>query len=798
MVRALTLTHLFNMPPDAKALVAGKTFVGIDFGTSTTVVSVAGLDENGDLRSECLHLAQRGADGAMIEAELLPTVIAINDRNKLIVGQGAYSLKGNPDYIFGENIWYQFKMELGKDLGPRWYNSRQAKIKCPQDATKLFFRYLKKCILDTCNANGFSTNIQYAVSIPASFESNQRKDLLEALEANEMCVTSTMFIDEPNAAFISYISHDYEAKQICLEDGRAPKVLVFDFGAGTCDISILEIAVSTAGITTKNISISQFQELGGSDIDRYIAWNILLPKLLKLNGKTEGDYTTRQLDVIVDQLLGIAENLKIQACKVFHFLLPDKDSFHKLVEVEKQCVKTNVDLCINTDDGDLVQQTFRLGYKEFIRTMRAFLGDTKTTVGHQKPYNSINETLTSALNKAHTDASDIDYVIMVGGSSKNPFIQEYIKKYFTKEVLIGEDIQALVSEGAAIHSLLLNGLGIATVRPITSEAIVVITQGMHLFPVIPAGTEIPFSPVKFEGLSTGTALKKVVELPICVSNERKMLVNAKIESKNELPFPINAPIELTFEMTADKLLKVSAVCMNTVCEVNCENPFANSYLSDEERLILQTEREMYIEADRNNGVPSNEMYDKLCRMYQDADLDFKAAELQEEQHKFYPNKVTYNSIGVNYHNSGNYNKAIKSFKKALAAGEKNANVYSNLGNDLAQIGLFEEALKCLQKAVELRGEFAIPMIVMGEIYQGKDEDDKANEWFERAFNIMNSNFMNGNLSEVEKGWFISVACKLKKFDKVREIQESRVKKKTIGSFNENNLASVSIQKFDKI
>ena len=192
------------------------------------------------------------------------------------------------------------------------------------------------------------------------------------------------------------------------------------------------------------------------------------------------------------------------------------------------------------------------------------------------------------------------------------------------------------------------------------------------------------------------------------------------------------------------------------------------------------------------------MYDKLCRMYQDADLDFKAAELQEEQHKFYPNKVTYNSIGVNYHNSGNYNKAIKSFKKALAAGEKNANVYSNLGNDLAQIGLFEEALKCLQKAVELRGEFAIPMIVMGEIYQGKDEDDKANEWFERAFNIMNSNFMNGNLSEVEKGWFISVACKLKKFDKVREIQESRVKKKTIGSFNENNLASVSIQKFDKI
>lgn len=236
--------------------------------------------------------------------------------------------------------------------------------------------------------------------------------------------------------------------------------------------------------------------------------------------------------------------------------------------------------------------------------------------------------------------------------------------------------------------------------------------------------------------------------------------------------------------------------MDSVCMVKSENPFANSYLTDEEKTILQTEREIFNEADKNNGVPSNEMYNKLRKLYQDANLYFKAAELQEEQHKHYPNKVSYNSIGVNYHNSGNYNKAIKQYQKALATGEDNAYVYANLGNDLSITGRYDEALTYLQKAVELRGEYAIPMITMGEIYQGRDESEKSKEWFERAFNIMNNKFMNGNLDDVEKGWFESLAREMKKFDKARDIHESRKKKKNFISFNEDNLASVSTKKND--
>lgn len=77
---------------------------------------------------------------------------------------------------------------------------------------------------------------------------------------------------------------------ITIPNGINPKMLVFDFGAGTCDISILEIGVNRKGVYSKNLSISKFEKLGGDDIDRYIAYNILYPELLVQNGLDSDDF----------------------------------------------------------------------------------------------------------------------------------------------------------------------------------------------------------------------------------------------------------------------------------------------------------------------------------------------------------------------------------------------------------------------------------------------------------------------------------------------------------------------------
>ena len=124
---SLTLDKLFHLPNHQNLSSGDTTYVGIDFGTSTTVVSIANFNANsGSVACSSLILPQSDKNGNTMEGELYPTVIAMTETGRPLVGQGAYYHKWDTEYIFGQNIWYSFKMELGIDLGPRWNDSKQA------------------------------------------------------------------------------------------------------------------------------------------------------------------------------------------------------------------------------------------------------------------------------------------------------------------------------------------------------------------------------------------------------------------------------------------------------------------------------------------------------------------------------------------------------------------------------------------------------------------------------------------------------------------------------------------------
>lgn len=791
MLKSNILSLKSMLPSGLNTQLATKaTFVGIDFGTSTTVVSIA-TKESGEEKIKTLpiKLTQILEDGTIYQSEKLPSVIAWYN-GRLLVGEGASNLKYT--LTKGKNIWFSFKMEIGEDLGAKYYNSEVGdmegvKIRNPKDCVRVFFMYLNILIKKYCQDNGLSDNIMYAVSIPASFEANQRKELMEALESNGMNISKQSLIDEPNAAFISYV-HDSEEseKPLLISPHYNSNVLVFDFGGGTCDISILEIGKSTNGLYSKNIAISKFTKLGGDDVDRYITFKYILPRFFEANNVSDDDFITKERQYIATQLYKVSERLKILLCKkisnqMYQLEIPD------YIKSNSDKASITIPVSVETKKGLLTQSEFFLSIKELVEVMSVFMKPSlmPSSIKGQEEYNNIFMPIESAIKKANVCKSEIDYVLLIGGSAQNPFIQEALKKYFDdSEILVPQDLQTHVSKGAAIHSLLMNGINKCIIQPITSEPIFVITKDTTNKVLIPAGTTIPCDTVVIDDLIPTKDHQEAIELPICVGNENKMLFNLKITRDGG--FLTTAQVTLALEITADKLLLAKAHCMGVSCMVEPQNPFANKELSTEERIVLRAEREANIETERNGGIPTKNCLISLRKAYEDAGNDFKAAETLEQQNEIYPNPEEYNLIGVYYHNSGNRDKAIDFFERAL---DHNPNDYwsnFNLGNTLFYRDL-KRARQYLNKAYELNPFEPCINILLGRLDKREGKESEAKEKFQIAYDRYEQKWKANSFNNSDYGWFASVAEELGKKDKAYEIRSAKPKIEQTTYYDEENL-----------
>lgn len=683
-------------------------------------------------------------------------------------------------------------MEIGEDLGAKYYNSEVGdmegvKIRNPKDCVRVFFMYLNMLIKKYCQDNGLSDNIMYAVSIPASFEANQRKELMEALESNGMNISKQSLIDEPNAAFISYV-HDSEEseKPLLISPHYNSNVLVFDFGGGTCDISILEIGKSTNGLYSKNIAISKFTKLGGDDVDRYITFKYILPRFFEANNVSDDDFITKERQYIATQLYKVSERLKILLCKkisnqMYQLEIPD------YIKSNSDKASITIPVSVETKKGLLTQSEFFLSIKELVEVMSVFMKPSlmPSSIKGQEEYNNIFMPIESAIKKVNVCKSEIDYVLLIGGSAQNPFIQEALKKYFDdSEILVPQDLQTHVSKGAAIHSLLMNGINKCIIQPITSEPIFVITKDTTNKVLIPAGTTIPCDTVVIDDLIPTKDHQEAIELPICVGNENKMLFNLKITRDGG--FLTTAQVTLALEITADKLLLAKAHCMGVSCMVEPQNPFANKELSTEERIVLRAEREANIETERNGGIPTKNCLISLRKAYEDAGNDFKAAETLEQQNEIYPNPEEYNLIGVYYHNSGNRDKAIDFFERAL---DHNPNDYwsnFNLGNTLFYRDL-KRARQYLNKAYELNPFEPCINILLGRLDKREGKESEAKEKFQIAYDRYEQKWKANSFNNSDYGWFASVAEELGKKDKAYEIRSAKPKIEQTTYYDEENL-----------
>lgn len=771
-----------------------STFIGIDFGTSTTVVSYAVVgDKNAPLKTNPIPIRQLNFDGNTLSHHLVPSCIAFQN-NQLYVGQGAKMLKSKlqPD----QNIWFSFKMNLGKDIGPEFTRTElregnpYGKIENPLDATKLFFKELKREIDNYIQEQNLPRKLFYSVSIPASFEANQRADLKKALEFANIPINETLFIDEPNAAFLSYL---VQANNNGFQNYNIPvdsplHILVFDFGAGTCDISIIEIGRKTGKLYSKNIAISQFEQLGGDDIDRAIVKEILLPQLAKQNNiSVEEIRENNYKKILLPKLQAVAEQIKIKVCKAV--------ASNKVGQELPNLINSTERIpFLQTIDFILPKQVMRfenpsISPKEFTEVMKKFTSET-LAFNFQDDVESLKSIFTvinSALLKANIEKGDIDLVLLIGGSSYNPYIQTALYRHFdNSDIEIPQDLQSHVSNGTAINSFLANGLGVDIIKPIVSEPIFVILQNEVKKIVVYEGTEIPCKEILIENLRPQRNDQKEIEIPICVTSKEKILTILKL--KNEKGFSTTDKITLKCEISHDKLITFRAFIQNLEISTEPLNPFANSALSTEDIAEKQLLKLLYKATKENGGKPPLDKLKALSQFYVKTERHLKAAETFENIQQLDPNRRYETSICYHYAEAGRKKLSDNWAEIAYQKNPTSTNAY-NLALTKSLQGKTEEYKKLMEEAISLGSDAA--MLTYGEYLLSKDKT-RAEELIQKAFDIWYQEFQTNQLSKNDFTRLIRAAKQLGKIQIAEQVQKAKDKlkdEKSISWYNPENTAT---------